>query len=67
MGIPQPTIKWYRGHSEILGSKHIGIFNEGTEIRISHVKNSDLGSYTCLAKNTEGNVTHITKLVQAGN
>ncbi len=67
VGIPLPSIRWYRGHSEIMGSKNVAVINEGSEIRISHVKSSDLGSYMCVAKNTEGNITHITKLVQAGS
>jgi hypothetical protein len=66
-GIPQPLIHWFKGRTEVIPSNHIGIFNDGTELRISNVKQSDLGAYSCVAKNSEGNLTQFTKLVQAGN
>lgn len=44
----------------------VGIFNDGTELRISTIRNEDIGDYTCIARNGEGQVTHTARVIIAG-
>ena len=66
-GTPTPEVLWFKGeHPVRIHQGHIGIFNDGTELRISGVREDDLGDYTCIARNGEGRIHHITKMVLAG-
>ena len=66
-GTPTPEVLWFKKeHPVQIQPGHIGIFNDGTELRISRVKESDIGDYTCIARNGEGRIHHITKIVKAG-
>lgn len=47
-------------------SSTVGIFNDGTELRISTIRNDDIGDYTCIARNGEGQVSHTARVIIAG-
>lgn len=47
-------------------SATVGIFNDGTELRISTIRNEDIGDYTCIARNGEGQVSHTARVIIAG-
>lgn len=44
----------------------MGIFNDGTELRISNIRHEDIGDYTCIARNGEGQVSHTARVIIAG-
>lgn len=44
----------------------MGIFNDGTELRISSIRHDDIGDYTCIARNGEGQVSHTARVIIAG-
>lgn len=66
-GTPTPEIVWYKDANPVSTSATIGIFNEGTELRIASIKNDDIGDYTCIARNGEGQISHSARVVIAGN
>jgi len=35
-------------------SSRVGVFNDGTELRINNIHQRDLGDYTCVARNGVG-------------
>lgn len=47
-------------------SSTVGIFNDGTELRISTIRHDDIGDYTCIARNGEGQVSHTARVIIAG-
>lgn len=47
-------------------SATVGIFNDGTELRISTIRHDDIGDYTCIARNGEGQVSHTARVIIAG-
>lgn len=47
-------------------SDTVGIFNDGTELRINKIRDEDIGDYVCVARNAEGRVHHEAKVVIAG-
>ena len=66
-GTPTPEVLWFKNEAPVqIKPGHIGIFNDGTELRISGLQNSDIGDYTCIARNGEGRIHHTTYLVKAG-
>lgn len=65
-GTPTPEILWYKDANPVEPSTTIGIFNDGTELRISTIKNEDIGDYTCLARNGEGQISHTARVIIAG-
>ena len=67
-GTPSPEILWYKEDKAIQLDNRIGVFNDGTELRISNVLERDLGDYTCIARNGvyNGSIHHTTKVVMAG-
>ncbi|XP_076239839.1 protein turtle isoform X1 [Calliopsis andreniformis] len=65
-GTPTPEILWYKDESPVEPSTTIGIFNDGTELRISTIKNEDIGDYTCIARNGEGQISHTARVIIAG-
>ncbi|XP_032791333.2 protein turtle isoform X2 [Daphnia magna] len=65
-GTPVPEILWYRDNELVQTSPSLAVANDGTELRISSIRQEDIGDYTCAAKNGQGSVRHSTKLVVAG-
>ncbi len=65
-GTPVPEILWYRDNELVHTSPSLAVANDGTELRISSIRQEDIGDYTCAAKNGQGSVRHTTKLVVAG-
>ncbi|XP_076374609.1 protein turtle isoform X3 [Megalopta genalis] len=65
-GTPTPEMVWYKGENAVQLSKFIGIFNDGTELRISEIKTEDIGDYTCIAHNGEGQISHTARVIIAG-
>ncbi|XP_015437593.1 PREDICTED: protein turtle [Dufourea novaeangliae] len=65
-GTPTPEILWYKDANPVEPSATIGIFNDGTELRIATIKNDDIGDYTCIARNGEGQISHTARVIIAG-
>lgn len=65
-GTPVPEILWYKDANPVEPSGTVGIFNDGTELRISTIRNEDIGDYTCIARNGEGQVSHTARVIIAG-
>lgn len=65
-GAPAPEIVWYKDDAAVQPSPSVGVFNDGTELRIANIRSADIGDYTCIARNGEGQVTHTAELVAAG-
>jgi len=66
-GTPTPELLWYKDANPVEpNGRDIGIFNDGTELRLSTIKNEDIGDYTCLARNGEGQISHTARVVVAG-
>lgn len=65
-GTPTPEILWYRDANPVDISATIGIFNDGTELRISNIRHEDIGDYTCIARNGEGQISHTARVIIAG-
>ena len=66
-GNPTPEIIWYKGKFPVKESSRVAVINSNTELRISHIRESDLDEYTCVARNgVEDAVRFTTRLVLAG-
>ncbi|XP_047741035.1 protein turtle [Hyalella azteca] len=65
-GTPKPEIFWFRDDDPVTPSESVGIFNDGTELRINKIRDQDIGDYLCVARNAEGRVHHEAKVVIAG-
>ncbi|XP_076297726.1 protein turtle isoform X3 [Lasioglossum baleicum] len=66
-GTPTPEIFWYKDDNPVQPIPDIiGVFNDGTELRISTIKNDDIGDYTCIARNGEGQISHTARVIIAG-
>ncbi|KAG4079367.1 hypothetical protein HA402_008059 [Bradysia odoriphaga] len=65
-GTPTPEILWYKDANPVDPSSTVGIFNDGTELRISSIRSEDIGDYTCIARNGEGQVSHTARVIIAG-
>ncbi|KAB7508158.1 Protein turtle [Armadillidium nasatum] len=65
-GTPTPEIMWFRDDKPVTPSDSVGIFNDGTELRINKIRDQDIGDYLCVARNAEGRVVHDAKVVIAG-
>ncbi|XP_059615357.1 protein turtle isoform X7 [Phlebotomus argentipes] len=65
-GTPTPEILWYKDANPVEPSSTVGIFNDGTELRISTIRHEDIGDYTCIARNGEGQVSHTARVIIAG-
>ena len=57
---------WYKDANPVEPSSTVGIFNDGTELRISTIRHDDIGDYTCIARNGEGQVSHTARVIIAG-
>ena len=58
-GTPDPEILWYKEDRSVQVTNTVGVFNDGTELRISSIRSRDLGDYSCVARNGEGTIQHI--------
>lgn len=56
----------YKDANPVDPSSTVGIFNDGTELRISTIRHEDIGDYTCIARNGEGQVSHTARVIIAG-
>ncbi|XP_018406941.1 PREDICTED: protein turtle-like isoform X1 [Cyphomyrmex costatus] len=66
-GTPTPEILWYKDANPVEpNGRDVGIFNDGTELRLSTIKNDDIGDYTCIARNGEGQISHTARVIIAG-
>ncbi|CAH0714275.1 unnamed protein product, partial [Brenthis ino] len=65
-GTPTPEILWFKDANPVEPSGTVGIFNDGTELRISNIRHEDIGDYTCIARNGEGQVSHTARVIIAG-
>ncbi|KAL5281052.1 IGSF9B family protein [Megaselia abdita] len=65
-GTPTPEILWYKDADPVQTSSTVGVFNDGTELRISTIRDEDIGEYTCIARNGEGQVSHTARVIIAG-
>lgn len=65
-GTPTPEIFWYKDANPVEPSGTIGIFNDGTELRIATIRHEDIGDYTCIARNGEGQISHTARVIIAG-
>ncbi|XP_071542829.1 protein turtle homolog B-like isoform X4 [Panulirus ornatus] len=65
-GTPKPEIFWFRDNEPVEPSDTVGIFNDGTELRINKIRDEDIGDYVCVSRNAEGRVHHEAKVVIAG-
>eukprot|EP00063_Salmo_salar_P009224 XP_013984059.1 PREDICTED: protein turtle homolog A-like isoform X2 [Salmo salar] len=62
-GNPKPTITWAKGGT-LIGGDNVELLSGTLSLRA--VSTEAGGRYECLATNTEGNVTHVTKLKVKG-
>ncbi|XP_065214035.1 protein turtle isoform X3 [Planococcus citri] len=65
-GTPAPEIVWFKDEHPVDPSTTTGIFNDGTELRISSIRHEDIGDYTCIARNGEGQISHTARVIIAG-
>ncbi|XP_046388422.1 protein turtle-like isoform X3 [Ischnura elegans] len=65
-GTPTPEILWYKDANPVEPSPTVGVFNDGTELRISSIRHEDIGDYTCIARNGEGQISHTARVIIAG-
>uniref|UniRef100_A0A8D8UYH0 Protein turtle n=1 Tax=Cacopsylla melanoneura TaxID=428564 RepID=A0A8D8UYH0_9HEMI len=64
-GTPTPEIVWYKDENIVDVSATTGVFNDGTELRISNIRSQDIGDYTCIARNGEGQISHSARVIIA--
>ncbi|ESO99755.1 hypothetical protein LOTGIDRAFT_173543 [Lottia gigantea] len=59
LGIPEPSIRWFKHGEEITKDKHYSVRNNYglLSLEIQQASIQDIGSYTCEARNSEGTVT----------
>ncbi|XP_037574200.1 protein turtle-like isoform X1 [Dermacentor silvarum] len=63
-GTPPPTIIWYKDNLPLEESTNTQI--HPTELRISNLRQTDVGDYTCMARNSEGSDSALAKVIVAG-
>ncbi|XP_060841195.1 protein turtle isoform X3 [Rhopalosiphum padi] len=66
VGTPTPEIVWFKDATDVQPTTTVGIFNDGTELRISNIRTEDIGDYTCIARNGEGQISHTARVLIAG-
>lgn len=57
---------WYKDATDVQPTATVGIFNDGTELRISNIRTEDIGDYTCIARNGEGQISNTARVLIAG-
>ncbi|XP_067132158.1 protein turtle-like isoform X17 [Centruroides vittatus] len=63
-GTPSPAIVWYKDNLPIEESNNMQILP--TELQITNLQQTDIGDYLCMARNREGSVSAISKVIVAG-
>ncbi|XP_077563863.1 protein turtle-like isoform X3 [Haemaphysalis longicornis] len=63
-GTPPPTIIWYKDNLPLEEGNNVQI--HPTELRISNLRQTDVGDYTCMARNSEGSDSALAKVIVAG-
>ncbi|GFY72498.1 protein turtle [Trichonephila inaurata madagascariensis] len=63
-GTPPPNLIWYKDNSPLEESRTVQILP--TELRINNLRQTDIGDYTCMARNKQGTVTATSKVIVAG-
>ncbi|KAK6167247.1 hypothetical protein SNE40_021325 [Patella caerulea] len=55
-GVPPPKITWYKNSQviNIIGSRHLSVVNQGTQLVIQSANIEDAGRYACVASNEAG-------------
>jgi hypothetical protein len=64
-GIPTPTIEWRRADGRPISSKAV-VSQEGSLLQISDAGREEMGSYECVARNPEGEITQKLNIVPRG-
>ncbi|CAL1272285.1 unnamed protein product [Larinioides sclopetarius] len=63
-GTPPPNLIWYKDNMPLEESRTVQILP--TELRINNLRQTDIGDYTCMARNKQGTVTATSKVIVAG-
>ncbi|KAG8194491.1 hypothetical protein JTE90_013246 [Oedothorax gibbosus] len=63
-GTPPPNLIWYKDNLPLEESRNVQILP--TELRINNLRQTDIGDYTCMARNKQGTVTATSKVIVAG-
>ena len=50
----------------MIQTSSVKVVNDGTELRINRIRQSDLSDYTCVARNGEGRIHQTVRVVIAG-
>lgn len=53
-GIPEPTIFWLKDDQQLKYTARINLATDNKTLNIDHIKETDAGSYTCVAENILG-------------
>ena len=51
----------------MIQTSSVKVVNDGTELRINRIRQSDLSDYTCVARNGEGRIHQTVRVVIAGS
>jgi len=65
-GKPDPEILWFKHDAPVIQTSSVKVVNDGTELRINRIRQSDLSDYTCVARNGEGRIHQTVRVVIAG-
>ncbi|XP_015914377.1 protein turtle [Parasteatoda tepidariorum] len=64
IGTPLPVVSWFKDNLPVQTSASLQI--TASELRISNIQQTDIGDYLCVARNKEGSVNALTKVIVAG-
>lgn len=64
IGTPLPTVTWEKDNVAIdtTNEEFASIQINEHQLKISNVKESDIAEYSCIARNSEGSITAISKV-----
>ena len=65
VGSPKPKVTWYKGSTLLGAGDKFRVSNDGT-LSISKAAKSDRGTYTCVGKNSFGEIKKETYLMIKG-
>ncbi|XP_064471157.1 protein turtle-like isoform X2 [Ornithodoros turicata] len=63
-GTPTPAIIWYKDGLPLEEAGNVQI--HPTELRINNLRQTDVGDYMCMARNSEGSDSVVSKVIVAG-
>lgn len=63
-GTPTPAIIWYKDNMPLEEGTNLHILP--TELLMAKIQTTDIGDYLCMARNREGSVTAVSKVIVAG-